>query len=264
MAMRRRFLRRRPLSPIPSVRPTRSTRPLRKGLIGAFVALLACTGDLRFAGDAGTIPDQNEPDATVRDAAGGPGSDAAGGGGADGGGSDAGGSDGGGGLPRCTIDPDCKVPGLHCDVVSHTCVECANNAHCSGDAGWPLCDISIHRCVVCQAPTDCPSGMTCESATRSCVFTCSAGTSCPGNRRCDSSRGICIECASKSECPLPDRNSCETATGTCTACAADGDCPSGRAHCDRTRGLCGECLSQSDCASGSVCDFRTNTFFVVP
>lgn len=251
--MRRRFLQR-----APRARRFRVHRSfaLRSVCVLGFVVAAACTGDLRFAGDAGPSEGGgdagDERDATLRDGSIGR---------ADAGEGGAGGGEGG--VPGCTTDAECKVPGLHCDVPSHTCVECVSDAHCSGDAGWPHCDPQIHRCVVCRTKDDCPPGTTCESTTRSCVFTCDAG-GCPGNRRCSVSRGICIECESSAECLLPEHTVCETATGICQQCAQDGDCPAGRPHCDRTRGLCAQCLAQSDCEDGYSCDFRSNTCFAIP
>ncbi|WP_394822366.1 hypothetical protein [Pendulispora albinea] len=227
----------------------RSRRALIAGAL-ACVLVWACTGDLRFAGDAGT------PSGADRDGSSDDGQRP----------HDAGaGGDGGGifdgGPPRCTLDAECGPFGLRCDPILRICVQCSTDAHCSGDAGWPRCDPALHRCVVCQTNSDCPPTMTCEPTTRRCVFSCEGGSGCIDGRRCDSSRGMCISCTLKSECSLL---SCETATGSCTECAGDNDCPSARPHCDRTRGLCAQCVTQHDCPQSSVCDYRSNTCVVVP
>jgi len=238
-------------------RARRPPRTSRKALTWGCVFILACTGDLRFAGDGdGGLPgiggDANDAsegdDATVS-----------------GGSKDASGSDGrtDAGVPLCRTDTDCQLPGLHCDTASGTCVECVSDAHCSGDAGWPRCDSEIHRCVVCRGSADCPPAMTCEPVTRSCLFACTDAGVCPGGRQCDSARSICVECTSKAQCPVPGRGACETATGLCTECASNADCSSPRPYCDRTRGTCAQCLSQRDCSSGSVCDFGTNSCITV-
>ena len=48
----------------------------------------------------------------------------------------------------CNADSACKLPSLHCDVVSGACVACIDDAQCATSA-LRRCDVALHRCVQC-------------------------------------------------------------------------------------------------------------------
>ena len=54
----------------------------------------------------------------------------------------------GGFVRLCSSDPDCRLPSLHCDTDSHTCVPCLNDTHCV-QVGLRRCDLALHRCIEC-------------------------------------------------------------------------------------------------------------------
>lgn len=152
----------------------------------------------------------------------------------------------------CSSDEACARFGLHCEVLSQSCVVCTDDAHCSGQR--PRCDTALHRCVECGSEGDCPGGI-CDTKTRRCVRTCKADAgpgACPSGSECEDGR--CRRCETDAKCggatPV-----CEEDIGLCVQCHEAGDCSGAARRCDRTVGVCVECLVGADCpATRPVCD----------
>jgi Cys-rich repeat protein len=161
--------------------------------------------------------------------------------------------------PSCEQDADCPHDSHHCDVVSHRCVACRDDADCAA-TGAPRCDAALHRCVECGSNLDCGSGQTCEQTTRRCVIACSEGQgehACPATApTCDEVAGFCIQCQGDADCKqnTDDGQYCELANGRCVHCTEDRQCPAAQPRCDRTRGRCDQCIESGDCPAGKVCD----------
>ncbi len=162
----------------------------------------------------------------------------------------------------CRGDGDCAV-GLHCDLVSGTCLGCV-------------------------ADRDCPAGKLCDTRLHTCTYGCSESHGCLGGLPCDLDAGLCVECSSDADCFEPGRPRCDPARRRCVAClpatqgegdrcgrghycaedngdyscqpgcTADADCgvdggAGGGVHCDLTRHQCVGCLGDTDCADGMIC-----------
>jgi hypothetical protein len=159
----------------------------------------------------------------------------------------------------CQIDADCKLPTLHCDTPSGSCVECTNDSNCS--APRPRCDVALHRCVACGVDGDCQgdAGAKCDVSTRHCVTTCSSPFSddCPSDEPvCDTSRGQCYRCTSNVECTFSDTDRlCQVSNGLCVACLSDADCGGATPRCDPVGGECVACVDSDDCSGATpLCD----------
>lgn len=113
---------------------------------------------------------------------------------------------------QCSLETDCSPYGLHCDLVSRSCVRCLTAADCT--ATTPVCAPTLHSCVrSCTVAGDC-AGL-------------SAGI-------CHPTLGICVQCLVKSDCK--DEPLCNTTRFRCVECLTDAECTA-----PRTCGHEGEC-----------------------
>jgi hypothetical protein len=165
-------------------------------------------------------------------------------------------------APGCFRDLECRLPSLHCDVVSKRCVACRMDADCA-QPGAPRCDLALHRCVECGANSDCASQEICEPTTRRCVVQCAEGPAehiCPDSApTCNELGNFCMQCRGDADCQLTtdDGQYCDNANGRCAHCVDDRHCSAPQPRCDRTRGRCGECVTVDDCPPHRVCDLNT-------
>jgi len=157
-----------------------------------------------------------------------------------------------------------------------TCVNCSEDAHCSGDA--PICNRSTGNCV------ECTSSDACSGATPICDLEHSTCVKCNGDRGssasdpCESAaapfcflsgsqKGTCGKCASDDNCTGHSGNVCDPNSGLCkSGCRLDSDCPSTE-WCNDSEGMCAPKLANdeplpseparvatcSDAAASSVC-----------
>ena len=177
--------------------------------------------------------------------------------GADGGGHDAAAGHDAGATPPgpCASDADCGLSSLHCDLGTHACVECTEQAHCAGRLDLPICDVDEYRyrCVQCAEGvgpgTGCADDETCVSD--HCVSTCAGRIDCSLGTECGPS-GAC-ECEDEHCRDTGATSLCDEARGyRCVECAGDGHC--GSQHCDPVLGRCVECVDSSDCSDPPWCD----------
>jgi hypothetical protein len=96
------------------------------------------------------------------------------------------------------------------------CVECTNDAHCSGNDALVFCDTKHH---VCSAPCDDHQGG---------KVTGGQATGCPNSMVC-------------------------ATAGMCVGCRANHDCSGKKPYCDGSTATCVACLESEDCAGDSVC-----------
>ena len=131
------------------------------------------------------------------------------------------------GPEGCALDADC--PGGVCNLFTHTCVECIDDADC-GDKAY----CSKWQCVPmvdCEEDSDCPEGSVCDPESAVCVE-CVDDDDCPG--------GQCEE----NHCSLP----------------CDNGCPGGMV-CDELTNLCVECLGDENCPEVEWCYLADNECF---
>jgi Cys-rich repeat protein len=134
----------------------------------------------------------------------------------------------------------------------------------------------------CTADTQCPSGLRCETGSKTCV-PCLGNSDCTDgtHTRCDLNDNRCVECVQPSDCGSSSRtctaghrcaticvksgpNTCVAPTpncedgNICSACSDDGPCASG--VCVLTEGVCVQCIDNTRCSgSKPLCDLVTNT-----
>ena len=195
------------------------TRPtLRLGCaVTAAVALAACNGDYRFDLQSVAASDAGGDTALTN---------------------------------ACATDIDCRLPNLHCDVISGACFECTLDDHCK-TPGKPDCDTALHRCVECGASQSCARGQFCDPSTRVCLTSCHEGDQCAAPAiGCDGSRGACVTCTRDDHCVhAVSGHTCNRASGRCVQCDEDFECAAPTPLCERTSGACVACLAGSDCPS---------------
>jgi hypothetical protein len=162
-----------------------------------------------------------------------------------------------GGSPQlCSSDPDCRLPSLHCDTVSRSCVSCLDDTHC---ASGPLlrCDFALNRCVQCGSDNDCSTGQKCTA--HRCLTSCQTSTTCPVEAPVCDARGLCVRCLGDADCPSATTPYCNVPSGQCVACNVQQQCTPGAPRCDPVRGVCVGCLSSANCEVGHFCSPVTNT-----
>ncbi len=118
---------------------------------------------------------------------------------------------------ECAGDGDCGA--RHCDLATHTCVDCTEHAHCDG--ATPLCESGA--CTRCD-----------EAASASCADRDSAAPVC------DDSTGSCVQCTAGNE----------SACGTAVCDVRAGSCSGFAEH---SAAACGECVNDRQCQDGQLC-----------
>jgi formylglycine-generating enzyme required for sulfatase activity len=175
-------------------------------------------------------------------------------------------------VPYCTSHEHCAP--AYCDLESHQCVECIEDAHCDREAGL-IC--RAQACVPgCRVDDDCPDGF-CDQASAGCVdclnndhcslgqvcvddqcvVGCQTDRDCPDGRLCDpeaGAHGRCVECLGDDDCDA----AYVCRDGLCEFhCADDGDCAAPTPACDAASGTCVACTGDGHCGAGQVCvDFQ--------
>ena len=155
---------------------------------------------------------------------------------------------------RCSSDPECGLPSLHCDVTLGRCFECVVDEDC-GEQSRHRCDSALHRCVECKVERDCPAGSRCDPTMQRCIRSCVEEVDCAlADHGCDERRGVCIQCDDDRECATSEGSSYCAFDGTgCVQCRVDSHCGAGSV-CDPLLGRCVSCRDSGDCAPGSYCD----------
>lgn len=101
---------------------------------------------------------------------------------------------------KCKSGADCPS-GKVCNLSDNTCVQCTQDAQCSGTT--PVC----HN--------------------NTCVAGCLSDADCSGvNPRCLVAAKTCVACVSNGDCPSGQQ--CNGSTNTCVGCIQNADCPSGQ------------------------------------
>jgi hypothetical protein len=170
-----------------------------------------------------------------------------------------------GSAPPCDKDIDCPSAKLHCDILTHQCVECIATADCVV-APYLRCDTSLQRCVECITSNDCDPNATCHPGARICIAACADAAACPMTAPFCDGRGSCASCRTNADCFREDL--CDLAIGRCAFCADDRDCPAATPHCDPYnpgRARCKECLVPADCPPGKpFCDVHAGLCIAGP
>lgn len=172
-------------------------------------------------------------------------------------------SEGGAGTPdtagdgpsgaACSSDTQCG--GARCDVPTHVCVACLDNADCK-DPARRFCTQPLQYCVECVTNDTCGARKRCDTSAHRCVDACAEGDEdCPSGLSCNEDRNLCVECKGNANCAgNPNGNFCDTAIGRCVECASSAQCPTNKPACDRRTGRCAECITSLACGNGRLCD----------
>ena len=162
----------------------------------------------------------------------------------------------------CTVETDCHLASLHCDLTEGgVCVACINDQHCA-TAGLPICDSTLHRCVECQGQVGCAPTQTCVSGR--CLTTCAgtAPTTCAAGTMCED--GLCTACSDDDDrgcTSSPATPFCLASPKICAACRSDADCPDAtKTRCDPVAHACVSCTASSQCPLATpACDPSSGT-----
>lgn len=135
--------------------------------------------------------------------------------------------------------PPCD--GLYCDEAADQCVECRQDADCSGG----VCE--NNTCHECRDDTQCNGGACVEGACVECRddIQCDDGLFCNGTETCDQVSHQC-----HSDTPNCAGQTCDETGDRCVGCLQGSDCPNGRLCVNNT---CTECVTDSDCPNHGVC-----------
>jgi len=160
-----------------------------------------------------------------------------------------------GSAPPCYKDTDCPSSKLHCDILSHQCVECIATVDCVVDP-YLRCETTVHRCVECLTSADCGPNAMCHPDARICIAVCQDGAACLATAPYCDGNGSCAACRNNADCFREDL--CDLSIGRCAFCADDRSCTAAAPYCDPFnpgRARCKECLVPADCPPGKpFCD----------
>ena len=166
-----------------------------------------------------------------------------------------------------TITPICNTERYECESCptdkhwnesTSSCVECANNDHCSGGQ---VCNTASNTCVECTDNDDCSGGKVCNAENTcacpegehwngtSCVE-CANNDHCSGGKVCNTENNTCV-------CPAEKPN-WNDSTSSCVECANNDHCSGGKV-CNTASNTCVECTNNDNCSGGKVCNTENNT-----
>ncbi len=154
-------------------------------------------------------------------------------------------------LVECLGDGDCGS--RVCDAERHVCVQCREDANCTGS--YKHCNVQTATCVQCGSDANC-SGLQarCDLATNSCQQCLTNADCTPDSPRCDPTIKFCGACKEDADCAGSGKPVCENLQ--CRACRSDQDCkdPAFPA-CIASFSLsaCVECLLPTHCPDGKAC-----------
>jgi Cys-rich repeat protein len=137
----------------------------------------------------------------------------------------------------CVEDSHCP-DGLVCDTDGvGDCVECLDNADCSGNGGRCVASSVGDICGQCTTDADCSGGQRCHPTTQFCVPAakiCNADADCGANFICDEEYRLCVRtnnanCTNDGDC-LPEHQCRSTLAGQrCIGCdILFSPCPQGQ------------------------------------
>ncbi|RMG18596.1 MAG: hypothetical protein D6729_06835 [Deltaproteobacteria bacterium] len=182
--------------------------------------------------------------------------------------------------PPCTSDAQCSdLPATpRCEATSGRCVNCTQNAHCTGkqqvcdpttyscrflpctgDAfcqdypETPYCDRQSGQCEACVEDGHCPTGEVCRNGACQPEGECTRDEACAPGQRCNTLQGpgVCQECITATDCRLGGR----CIGGECGpggSCMGDADCGA-PLHCDTVASTCVACTTDAHCGPGQTC-----------
>ena len=165
------------------------------------------------------------------------GSSSEGGAGAASGGTGEGGE--GGSTTPTPCDGACEAPTPVCDESDDTCVECLEEADCTGSE--KKCDTTARECVECLGSEHCTTAAAAKCDGGACVE-CEINDDCAhiaGKGVCDG--GTCVQCTVADEAPCAGK-SCNPATKSCTNTTI------------ASVGTCAPCVADSECSGGGTAD----------
>jgi hypothetical protein len=201
---------------------------------------------------------------------------------AGGAGGSGGGGEGGGGVPDAAGEAaDDVAEDAPADLTADAAPDLGGvdtGADRPGDAG-----VDAPAPGTCTADAQCPTGLRCETGSKTCV-SCLGNPDCTDgmHKICDSSDHRCVECLVAGDCGSSSRtctaghrcattcvksgpNTCVAPTpecedgNICSACSDDNPCAAGtKSICLQAEGVCVQCTDSSVCG-GKLCDLVTNT-----
>jgi len=171
-------------------------------------------------------------------------------------------------VDECSDNSQCSAPTPVCQTSMHpyTCVECAHNSDCVGNAAGPSCHQDTHTCgqpQSCNQDSDCGdvnSGSVCDDTTKMCEDGCrgEGGNGCPGGEVCSSTTaaiGTCgpggQPCTQDSDCG--EANSGRVCSDTTKTCE-NGCRGVGGNHCPSEQVCSSATAEVGDCKPGQPCD----------
>jgi len=129
----------------------------------------------------------------------------------------------------CTSDTDCPA-GSTCEGGVCQPAECTSDSDCEDVSPDSQCVDGVCVPDTCTDDADCLPGMTCDTATNTCVTECTSDTDCPIGFSCDTATGQCVSatgCTSVAECAFCAGEACvggycvpgtPPSTDTCNVC----------------------------------------------
>ena len=155
---------------------------------------------------------------------------------------------------ECARMPDSCPAGGYCNELFQCTLGCKQESDCQISPTVPLCESKRHQCVECLNNAQCTGGKTC-SPSGACVESCNPpGQPCSKGQCC---QGLCVDTAvdllNCGGCNL----ACVGTNGTpqCTAGVCGWTCASGFTHCDSGNTGC-ETNTRSDTAHCGSCAKR--------
>jgi len=125
---------------------------------------------------------------------------------------------------NCTEDAHCSGDTPICSRSTGTCVECTSSGACGGDT--PICDLPSSTCVKCNGDKG-------SSASNPCATDAAPFCSLSG-----ANQGTCGKCTSDASCTGHVGDVCDPIGGLCkSGCSVDADCSSSE-WCNESVGLC--------------------------
>lgn len=136
--------------------------------------------------------------------------------------------------------------------VAGSCVQCSGTNVTRCPTNLPVCDTATSQCVQCNQNADCTGANgICNTVSHTCTAGCSDDSNCVApNGKCKLPGNICVECLSDAQCG-GTKPKCNLTTNQCVACTSDAQCSGTTPICNA--GQCVPCDGDRGSGTPNAC-----------
>lgn len=94
----------------------------------------------------------------------------------------------------CVNDAACSGKNDKCDMTAHKCVDCTASGGCADTAPTPICEVATNTCTTCSTDAECQAFPGTAGPLCGAAGACGPDGTCSGNGDCtDGIHGVCVD-----------------------------------------------------------------------